>query len=220
VSDALVVSNVLLWVVVLGLSAVVVALTRQIGILYERVAPAGALAIGLGPKVGEAAPLVDAPLLSGGRMHLGGPSADGRRTLLFFLSPTCPVCKTLLPVVRRIAREERKRVRLVLASDGPEAEHRRFVDANDLSDLPYALSTELGVAWKVPRLPYAALLDAAGVVRSKGLVNSREHLESLLEADERGVASIQDYLRERGFLDGEDGDADASAARTAKGTDR
>jgi hypothetical protein len=56
------------------------------------------------------------------------------------------------------------------------------------------------------------------VVRSKGLVNSREHLESLLEADERGVASIQDYLHERGFLDGEDGDA--SAARTAKGTDR
>jgi hypothetical protein len=39
------------------------------------------------------------------------------------------------------------------------------------------------------------LLDGAGVVRAKGLVNSREHLESLFEAMERGVASIQDYVR-------------------------
>jgi hypothetical protein len=39
------------------------------------------------------------------------------------------------------------------------------------------------------------LLDAAGTVRSRGLVNTREHLESLFEAKERGVASIQDFLR-------------------------
>ncbi|MFM8412841.1 MAG: methylamine dehydrogenase accessory protein MauD [Alphaproteobacteria bacterium] len=203
--DALVVSNVLLWILVAGLSAVVVALARQVGILYERVAPAGALSIGRGPAVGERAPVVSARLLGGGTMEIGGPSDDGRRTLLFFLSPTCPVCKTLLPVVRRIAREERERLRLVLASDGPPEEHLRFVEENGLRDVPYALSTELGVAWKVPRLPWATLLDAGGAVRSKGLVNSREHLESLLEADALGVASIQDWLAERGF--GEDGDA-------------
>jgi len=46
----------------------------------------------------------------------------------------------------------------------------------------------------VEKLPYAVLLDAAGIVRAKGLVNTREHLESLLEAHERGVASVQDYL--------------------------
>lgn len=200
--DALVVSNVLLWLVVAGLSAVVVALARQLGILYERVAPAGALSIGRGPAVGDRAPVVHAPLLDGGTMEIGGPSADGRGTLLFFLSPTCPVCKTLLPVVRRVAREERSRLRLVLAGDGPAEEHRRFVEANDLGDVPYVLSTELGVTWKVPRLPWAALLDAGGSVRSKGLVNSREHLESLVEADALGVASIQDWLRRRGF--GED----------------
>lgn len=200
--DALVVSNVLLWILVVGLAAVVVALARQVGILYERVAPAGALAIGRGPAVGDPAPVVSAPLLAGGAIEIGGPAVDGRRTLLFFLSPTCPVCKTLLPVVRRIAREERDRLRLVLASDGPAAAHLRFVEEHGLRDLPYALSTELGVAWKVPRLPWAALLDAGGVVRSKGLVNSREHLESLLEADALGVASIQDWLAERGFGDG------------------
>jgi hypothetical protein len=39
------------------------------------------------------------------------------------------------------------------------------------------------------------LIDPEGVIRSKGIVNSREHLESLLVAQETGYASMQDYLR-------------------------
>ena len=44
------------------------------------------------------------------------------------------------------------------------------------------------------KLPYAVLLDDAGVVLSKGLVNSREHLESLVIAHEMGLASVQEYI--------------------------
>jgi len=32
------------------------------------------------------------------------------------------------------------------------------------------------------------------VIRARGLVNTREHLESLFEAMERGVGSVQEYL--------------------------
>jgi hypothetical protein len=39
------------------------------------------------------------------------------------------------------------------------------------------------------------LLDGAGVVRASGLVNSREHLDSLFEARARGVGSLQEYLQ-------------------------
>jgi hypothetical protein len=46
----------------------------------------------------------------------------------------------------------------------------------------------------VGKLPYAVLMDADGVVLSKGLVNSREHLESLIIAHEMGVKSVQDYI--------------------------
>ena len=35
------------------------------------------------------------------------------------------------------------------------------------------------MTFKVSKLPFAVLLDEAGIIRSKGLVNSREHLESL-----------------------------------------
>ena len=37
-------------------------------------------------------------------------------------------------------------------------------------------------------------MDAQGVLRARGIVNSREHLESLFEAKRLGLASIQDYF--------------------------
>lgn len=193
-SDALVVSQVVLWVVVVLLAAAVAALARQVGVLYERVAPAGALVPARGPRVGEAAPLVRADDLAGRTLALGAPREDGRSTLLFFLSPTCPVCKELLPALRSAARRERAWLDVVLASDGPRAEHEPFVRREGLDAFPYVLSRPLGVAYEVASLPFAVLVDAAGVVRAKGLVNSREHLESLFEARERGVASLQEWL--------------------------
>ncbi|HVQ24262.1 MAG TPA: thiol-disulfide isomerase, partial [Planctomycetota bacterium] len=107
---------------------------------------------------------------------------------------TCPVCKELLPAVRSVARREHGWLDVVLASDGPRAEHEPFVHREGLDAFPYLLSAPLGLTYEVSRLPYAVLLDGAGVLRAKGLVNSREHLESLFEARERGVASLQDWL--------------------------
>jgi methylamine dehydrogenase accessory protein MauD len=193
VTEALLVSNALLWIAVVVLAAVVAALVRQIGVLHERLRPAGALAIQSGPRVGEAAPVVEAPDLAGVVHAIGGPAPDPRDTLLFFLSPTCPVCKALLPVLASLAGDG---LRVVLASDGPSDEHAAFV-ARERIALPYLLSTPLGLAYRVGKLPWAVLIDAAGVVRAQGLVNTREHLESLLEAKAEGVASIQEWIARR-----------------------
>jgi hypothetical protein len=38
------------------------------------------------------------------------------------------------------------------------------------------------------------LLDNDGLISAKGLVNSREHLESLIIAKESGFATLQSYL--------------------------
>jgi len=190
-TEALVVSNAILWVVVLALVGVVLALVRQIGVLHERVAPAGALMLGRGPKVGDTVPVLAVDDVHGGHVRVGEPATDGKGTLLLFVSPTCPVCESLLPVARAI--ERREGVRLVLASDGPRAEHETFLRTHALDQTPYVLSTELGVTYQVSKLPYAVLIDGGGVLRGKGLVNSREHLESLFEARDRGVASLQEY---------------------------
>lgn len=192
---ALVVSNVLLWVAVVVLAAVVVALVRQIGVLHERVFPVGALVMPGGPKVGEAAPVVQATDLAGRALVLGGAAPDARQTLLFFVSPTCPVCKTLLPTVLSLVARAEPPTRLVFASDGDVAEQRAFVARAGIGVHPYVLSSELGLAYQVGKLPYAVLIDAAGVLRAKGLVNTREHVESLFEAARLGVGSMQEWLQ-------------------------
>ena len=190
----LIVSIVLLWVIVVGLALVVLALSRQVGILHERIAPAGALVVRGGPKVGEQAPTLSVNLIDGDTVEIGRASNAGRSHLVFFLSPTCPVCKTLLPVLKSARRAENDWLDISLASDGELGEQQRFVREAGLSDFPYILSTELGMTYEVGKLPYAILIDEAGVLRSKGLINSREHLESLFEAKERGVASVQQYV--------------------------
>ena len=195
--DALLISNVVLWLLILGLALTVLALTRQIGLLHERISPVGALSAEAKVKVGDPAPELALIDLHDHPVQIGGASKDESRTLLFFLSPTCPVCDTLLPTVERVARTEVPRVRVILASDGLPDEHRAFVAEKRISHLPYILSAPLGMTYGVAKLPYAVLIDENGIVAAQGLVNTREHLESLFEAQRRGVASIQDYLEEK-----------------------
>lgn len=192
--QALGISNALLWVAVVIMGGVILALVRQVGVLHERIAPVGALVTESGPRVGESAPSFELADLRGEPAGIGGERVDGLHTLLFFLSPTCPVCKTLLPVLESIARLERRWLRVLLASDGPRVEHEAFLADRGLESFPYLLSTELGMAYRVSRLPFAVLIDDTGVIRAQGRVNSREHLESLFEAHERGVGSLQDYF--------------------------
>jgi len=195
--DALLISNVLLWLLVLGLALTVLALTRQIGLLHERISPVGALSPQSRVKVGDPAPELALLDLDDRPLQIGGASSDESRTLLFFLSPTCPVCETLLPTVERVARTEVPRVRVILASDGAPEAHRAFIAEKRISHLPYILSAPLGMSYGVAKLPYAVLIDEDGIVAAQGLVNTREHLESLFEAQRHGVASIQEYLEEK-----------------------
>jgi methylamine dehydrogenase accessory protein MauD len=167
-------------------------------------APAGALLGSAGPKVGERAPAIELEDWSGRRLRVGGEDPEARDTLLFFVSPSCPVCKSLLPAVRSLRGASPAALRLVFASDGPREEHVAFVRKQKLDEERYVLSTPLGLAYQVGTLPYAVLLDAEGIVRAKGLVNTREHLESLFEAKEQRVASVQEFLERRRAAGGRD----------------
>ena len=192
---SLMISNVLLWVLMLGVIVALWALARQVGILYERVAPMGALITDAGPKLGDAAPKFEVPALNGARIQIGGERPKSQ--LVFFLSPTCPICKKLLPVLKSSASAERDWLDVVLASDGEATQHLAFYGEARLNEFPYVLSPDLGMTYRVSRLPYAVLMDERGIIRAKGMINTREHLESLFNAKELGVGSVQEYLRER-----------------------
>lgn len=192
--EALLVSNIILWCLVIVLALLVFALARQVGVLHERVAPAGALLPTSGPKVGETTDAVAYTDLSDAPVTVGGPAADGRATLVLWISPTCPVCRGLVPTAMAMARDEK--LRLIFASDGEEIEqHAQYVKDLRIGDYPYIVSQALGMKFAVSKLPFAALIGPDGALRSKGLVNTREHLESLVNSMESGIGTLQDYVR-------------------------
>jgi hypothetical protein len=49
----------------------------------------------------------------------------------------------------------------------------------------------------ITTVPYALLLDEEGVLRSKGIVNSLSHLESLLNTIDHGYRSVQELASKR-----------------------
>lgn len=189
---SLMISNAILWLLLLGVIVALWALARQVGILYERVAPMGALITDAGPKLGEVAPKFELPALNGASISIGGQRPLSQ--LLFFLSPTCPVCKKLLPILKSASNAEREWLQVVLASDGEATQHLAFYRDAKLTEFPYVLSSDLGMTYRVSRLPYAVLIDETGAIRAKGMINNREQLESLFNAKELGVGSVQDFL--------------------------
>lgn len=192
---ALIISEILQWIVILAFGVAGLALARQVGVLHVRVAPAGALDAGKGPAVGEAAPHLHVTTVDGAAMTIGGALPAGSLRLLMFVSAQCPLCKALIPVAKSFARAER--VDLVFVGDDDPAVQRAMIAAHDMAAYPFINGGEVGRAFEVDKLPHAVLLDAPGTVLAKGLVNSREHLESLITAHEMGVPHVQDYIAGR-----------------------
>src|ERR1700692_55486 len=192
----LIASQIALWIGLLVLGVVCMALARQIGVLHQRIAPAGALSLRQPLKVGDATPEMALTALDGSTVQIGG--ARGRGQLLLFLSPDCKICEALLPAVRSAQGAERQWLDIVLARDGGSYSPAGVVPEKHLSKFPYVVSELLGRSYGVAKLPYAVLIDEAGKLSSTGLVNTREHLESLFVAKETGVSSIQQFLSQRG----------------------
>lgn len=188
----LIISQILSWVVIALLIVAMLALARQVGVLHMRVAPAGALTTAGGPAVGESAPAVPAIALDGTKQTVGGHAHGVPLRLLMFVSATCPLCKALIPMAKSFAHDERVQLTFI-GDDSPQAQ-REMIARHGLGSYLFVNGPEVGQAFEVGKLPYAVLLDEHGTILSKGLVNSREHLESLVIAHEMGVRSVQDFI--------------------------
>ena len=189
------VSQMLLWIVVILQGVTILALARQIGVLHDRVAPAGALINGAGPGVGEQSPRLEVHALAGNAITVGGKLAAGKALLMLFVSSTCPICKKLIPIAKNFARSERLDVLFV--GDADPVEQRKLIREFELDEHCFVNGPEVGMTYRIDKLPYAVLLDDTGMIAAKGLVNSREHFESLIVAKETGYATIQSYLKSR-----------------------
>ena len=154
------VSYLVLWALVVALGLVVLALLRQIGVLHLRLSPTGALDTGEGPELGEPVPALAA--------------IAGREAVVLFGSETCGICADLLPAAGALARAE-PGLSVAVVSSSP-----RFTAAVPAPAVGLADAATMA-SWRVRSTPFAVHVDAGGVARAKGIVNTLEHLESLLE---------------------------------------
>lgn len=194
-TTALIISQILSWLLIIALGVALLAVARQVGVLHERVAPVGALVPRNGPKAGQPVPHLVVRTLTDAVIEIGGTQLRPGRTLLFFVSADCPICKKLIPFAKSFARDEK--IELIFVGDDHEAVQRRLVSVQVLDGYPFVNDSQLGQLFAVDKLPHAVLIGADGRLIARGLVNSREHLESMIAVEELGVASVQEYLRDR-----------------------
>lgn len=167
------VSYIVLWILVLGLALLVLLLYRQFGLMYLGTAE-GVSRDGL--QKGTRAPDFTLTDQHGTAHRLS--SYRGRPVLLLFGSPHCSPCRTLLPQLQDWARNRRDVAVLWLNASSRE-ESLRFVSDTGMAlpVLPFPPDNNLMDQFKVRVTPFLFMLDEQGVVRSKGLVNTRGGLD-------------------------------------------
>jgi len=194
-STIFVMSYVVLWLVVVFLILLTIALGRQIGVLHARLPATGARIVNAGPDIGANIPQFYGADLKGREVVIGG--ANSQNTLLVFLSPRCPSCEQLAPVINSLSRNEKAHFQVILIGTGDEPHNKEFATRHGLTELAYVVSEQLPKAYKVGGTPYAVILDQAAIVRSKGIVNTQEQLESLLNAVEMSLPAVGNFTLEQ-----------------------
>ena len=173
----LVVSNVLLWVLVIILACLVLLLYRQFGLIYigsrERIEQTG-LALGKRPR--EGLPLVVEGSRIGWSWRVSSPL---RGTVAVMATPECNICADLIPRLDELTGQWGD-FRFVVVDRATNSGPR---------DLPsprawlYGLDVEgeVHAALDVEATPYAFVLDDSGRIMAKGIVNYIHSIEALIE---------------------------------------
>jgi methylamine dehydrogenase accessory protein MauD len=193
-------SHIVLWVLMILVILTMLALARQVGLLNRRIPAVGAREEGGGPDVGDPAPSFDEVDLTGRRVTLG---ADGKRTLLAFISSACRACDEIAPALRSIAKSDRSTTDVVAVTEDSPSVAREWVARHRLTEVPLVAGFSRAEEFGSLMTPYAIAVDERGIVRGKGLVNHLEHLGSLINAldlddsaflEWRGTATADDRV--------------------------
>ncbi len=81
--------------------------------------------------------------------------------MVFFVAPTCPICKSLIPTVKAFAHSER--LNLPFVGNGDLDENRQMAERHSLAPDRFVYAPEAGRALQVAKLPYAVLVNELGM---------------------------------------------------------
>jgi methylamine dehydrogenase accessory protein MauD len=178
------------FVILLGLAVVVLSLARQVGILHERLTPAGMIRSQQEVKPGERVPEVELPLLSGGSVALGEPNGNGAAlTALLFISADCPICKSVLPAYQAQLDQAANGCRGFWVADGAMPDYADYVDRYAIEPDRFAISPELARVLGVRQIPALALLDEDARLLTLETVTGPRQLGRLFAVRPAGTSS-------------------------------
>lgn len=173
---ALTVLTVLLTIGLIAEALALLVLTRQIGILHERLAPIGPQQALAGLQPGQALPRLTARRLDGSTLILGG--AGARPVLLMVVGADCPVCKRVLPLAREAARTGG--IDFVPLGEGDVAAWTGRAPSFGLAGT-LTFSHELLLLLQVDRLPTVLVVDASGTILARDVVGTAGDLTRLMQ---------------------------------------
>lgn len=180
-NTALLVANFVLAALVLFLTFLVLGTLRALGLVnwrveqLETVTPSRIGRDGL--KIGKKAPDFTLPSAAHGEASLH--DFAGRKLLLVFTQSGCGPCRAIIPELNRV--QDKGEHQVLVVNNGAPDETRKW--AGDVHVRFPVLAQEkfsLSKRYEIFVTPFAFLIDEQGLVVSKGIVGSRQHLNYVL----------------------------------------
>ncbi len=186
------VTYVALWVLFLLMAVVLLGLVRQLGLMQLRLGPESEpLTTREGLQYGTAAPDFEGPDVLDGKRLISIRSLTGRPTILVFFSRSCSACLDFAPKLAEFHRSFRRNVNVVLVSNSSP---QSTIDMAETFKLKMPVVGDengpISKAYLVRATPFAYRMDAAGIVRRRGIVGSIEDLEDLLRDPQKDEVQV------------------------------
>jgi methylamine dehydrogenase accessory protein MauD len=212
----LLVSSIALWLLVLLLGFLLLGAVRALGIVkwqLEQLQATTPSRLGRdGLRVGKKAPAFSLPCVPPFNHRLrfgkGGKGGDvsladfaGRKVLLMFTQSGCSPCKAIVPELNWV--EQRGTHQVLVVNNGDPEKTRLWAQEVDarfpvLAQENHALSKR----FQVFATPFAFLIDEKGIIVSKGIAGSKQHLNFVLSG--AGKAAEKHVSNSTGDLADED----------------
>jgi methylamine dehydrogenase accessory protein MauD len=179
------VSVAILWVTVFSLAFLLLGTLRALGLLSWRLDQLEATTpkrLGRdGLKPGKRAPDFTLPSAAGHEVSLH--DFSGRKVLLVFTQSGCGPCRTVIPELNSL---ERGDTQVLVVNNGEQEETRKW-SAEVGARFPVLAQDKFSISkkYEVYTTPFAFLIDAKGVIVSKGIINNRQHIRYVLSGARR-----------------------------------
>ena len=197
------ISDIVLWLVVLALGFLLLGALRALGLLRWRLEQLEATTpsrLGRGGlKPGKKAPDFTLPSVAGGEISLH--DFVGRRVLLVLTQSGCKPCHRIMPELNKL--ERAGKVRVLVVNNGDLETTRQWADEAQVR-APVLVQQQFSVSkrYEMYATPFAFLIDERGVIASKGIINNGEHIAFILsgtgDATKSGQAEAEPATAEAG----------------------